>query len=133
LFGGRWNHAGIPVIYAGSSFAISALEILVHVNTGSIPQRFNDVCADIPDDIASYAIGTGDIPGWDGSKLTPARLHGSERPRGQRGLVVYVPSAVTNGLDRNVLINPARPDFARIRVSAETEVVWDPRLRMSGA
>jgi RES domain-containing protein len=132
IAGARWNPAGIPVIYTGTSFAISALEILVHANVGAIPRRFSYVHADVPDDAPIEEADMSLIPGWNSADMSSARAFGRDWLRERRSLVLLVPSVVTNGLDRNALVNPAHPDFVRITVSAESPVAWDPRLPMGG-
>jgi RES domain-containing protein len=39
-----------------------------------------------------------------------------------------VPGIVTGGRERNVLLNPEHPEFARITASAPESIVWDERL-----
>jgi RES domain-containing protein len=130
IAGARWNPAGFPVIYTGTSFSIAALEILVHANTGAIPRRFNYVHADVPDDASVEEADVTLIKGWNAADTSAARTFGRVWLQERRSLVLLVPSVVTNGLDCNALGNPAHPEFRRIAVSPESPVVWDPRVRM---
>jgi RES domain-containing protein len=132
IAGARWNPAGVSVIYTGTSFAISALEILVHANIGAIPRRFNYVFANVPDDASIEELDVARIAGWETADVSAARAVGRTWVEERRSLVLLVPSVVTNGLDRNALVNPAHPDFARVSVSSEFPVVWDQRLGMGG-
>ena len=50
--GGRWNSPGRAVIYAGSSYAICALEILVRSGRQAPPRGHSFVRIEIPDTIA---------------------------------------------------------------------------------
>ena len=45
-----------------------------------------------------------------------------------RSLALVVPSLVARPWGRNVVLNPAHPDFARVRVAEVVDVRWDPRL-----
>jgi RES domain-containing protein len=45
-----------------------------------------------------------------------------------RSAVLQVPSLVTQGIERNVLINPAHPDFQQVTASRPADVRWDRRL-----
>lgn len=45
-----------------------------------------------------------------------------------RTLALVVPSLVARPWGRNVVLNPAHPDFARVRVAEVVSVRWDPRL-----
>ncbi len=39
-----------------------------------------------------------------------------------------VPSVVTRGRERNVLLNPEHPDFAMIKSGKPQDIAWDERL-----
>ena len=130
IAGARWNPAGMQVIYAGTSYAISTLEILVHANVGTIPRRFNYVSADLPADASVEAADMADVPGWSSNDSSAAQAFGRRWLQERRSLILLVPSVVTNGLDQNALINPAHAEFARIVVGQERPVVWDSRLRV---
>jgi RES domain-containing protein len=116
------------VIYAGTSYSIAALEIMVHANSSRLPKRLKYVHADIPDDLETEDADTGSIPGWDGPDLSVAQSYGRAWLEQRRSLVLTVPSVVTRGLDQNALVNPLHPDFPKIVVSPEMPVSWDPRL-----
>ncbi|MBX4893189.1 hypothetical protein HJA79_26840 [Rhizobium bangladeshense] len=45
----------------------------------------------------------------------------------KRSAILLVPSVVAR-VDRNVLINPAHPEFASITASLHEPVFWDRRL-----
>jgi RES domain-containing protein len=128
LKGGRWNHPGTPAVYAATSYASAALEILVHANIGRMPNGFRYVAIDIPDDAPVDVLGLDAVPDWDAIPPHASRSAGDGWLRKRSGLVLLVPSVVTNGLDQNAVINPLHPDFARITVSDEAPVRWDPRL-----
>jgi RES domain-containing protein len=130
IAGARWNPAGMQVIYCGTSYAISALEILVHANIGTIPRRFNYVFAEVPEDTSVEETDVSAVPGWSNNDLSAARGFGRCWLQERRSLVLLVPSVVTNGLDWNALVNPAHGEFARVAVSEERPLVWDSRLRM---
>jgi RES domain-containing protein len=128
LKGGRWNPPGTPAIYAATSYASAALEILVHANIGRMPSGFRYVVIDIPDDAPVDTLGSDAVPNWDAIPPHASRIAGDAWLRQRGALVLLVPSVVTNGLDQNAVINPLHPDFARIVVSDQAPVRWDPRL-----
>lgn len=128
LKGGRWNRPGRPAIYAATSYAGAVLETLVHANIGRVPAGCRYVAIDIPDDAPVERLEPAAVPGWDKTPPFAARQAGETWLRAATGLVLLVPSAVTNGLDSNALINPLHGDFARIGVSEELPALWDPRL-----
>jgi RES domain-containing protein len=65
LFGQRWNPPGLPAIYAGTSFAICLVEVLVHANRKASPSGARYVEAVAPDDVSSEAFDPGSHPDWD--------------------------------------------------------------------
>jgi RES domain-containing protein len=46
----------------------------------------------------------------------------------RRTAVLVVPSVVANGLERNVMINPAHKDFAKIACTEPRSVEWHQRF-----
>jgi RES domain-containing protein len=128
LHGGRWTPPGRSVIYAGTSYAIAALEILVHANTGVFPRTLSYVEATLPEGTRIDRADVRQIPGWDSHDLSAAQAYGKSWLNACKTLVLLVPSVVTRGLDWNAVINPAHPDFSGIAITADTPVLWDPRL-----
>ncbi len=43
IYGGRWNHAGYPVVYVSGSRSLAALEFLVHVPMALAPEDLSIV------------------------------------------------------------------------------------------
>jgi RES domain-containing protein len=129
LFGGRWNPAGVAAIYAGTSYAISMLEILVHANMSVPPSRLRFVAADVPEGAKIERADFAVIAGWNSANFTATQAFGAAWLRSRRSLVLLVPSVVTAGQDWNVVINPLHPDFSSVVVGPEQDVAWDLRLR----
>jgi RES domain-containing protein len=125
-YGGRWNSPGRAAIYAGSSYAISMLERLVHINDLAPPPGDRWVRLRFPDGLAEVVEPEG-LPGWDAADMTASRRFGDAWLASGRSLVLIVPSAVTRE-DRNAVVNPLHPDFGVIEVTPERPVRWDYRL-----
>jgi RES domain-containing protein len=128
LTGGRWNSPGRPVIYAAASFAGALLETLVHSNLGRAPKTHAVIEIVVPDSLIVESIGENDLPGWDDENQTISRAFGDAWLMEQRSAVLLVPSVITQGRERNVLINPDHRDFSRITASTPEPVSWDRRL-----
>lgn len=129
LFGQRWNAPGLPAIYAGTSFAICLLEMLVHANRSRPPSAARHVEATVPDDVSRETFPAERHPGWnDPLDVAVAQAFGTSWLRRRRSALLLVPSVVTAGRDVNVVVNPDHPDAARIAVGPETPVGLDPRL-----
>ena len=129
LHGGRWNPPGLPAIYAGTSFAIAALEILVHANLGRVPRNARFVEAAVPDGVPVERPEPGALPpGWAEADPGAARGFGGAWLRERLSAVLLVPSAATGGLDLNAVVNPDHPEAGRIAVAEERPVAWGRRL-----
>jgi RES domain-containing protein len=128
LVGGRWNSPGGRVIYAAETFAGAVLEILVHANIGRLPSNHALIEIEIPDEIGIESIAAVDVPGWDHPGFRASRAYGDRWLAERRSSVLLVPSAVTCGRERNVLMNPDHAEFARITASPPQVLRWDERL-----
>ena len=129
LYGQRWNPPGLPAIYAGTSFAVCLIELLVHANRKSPPSGARFVEAEVPDDVSREQFNPGALPGWDDPHDTSiAQAFGRDWIQSRRSALLIVPSVVTAGRDANVVVNPEHADAAQISVGPETPVVLDPRF-----
>ena len=128
LTGGRWNSPGRPVIYAAQTFAGALLETLVHANLGRVPKTDAVIEITIPDSLIIESLSENDLPGWDDENQTVSRAFGDGWLIEKRSAVLLVPSVITQGHERNVLINPDHRDFSQITASAPEPVNWDRRL-----
>ena len=122
LYGGRWNSPGRPVIYASASHACAMLERLAQTGTGRLPRNQVVVVIDVPDEVAIEHAAMERPP-----RQPESRRFGDRWLAERRSAVLTVPSAVARH-DRNVLINPAHADFARIACGEPEPVQWDQRL-----
>jgi len=129
VFGQRWNPPGRPAIYAGTSFAVCLIEVLMHANRKTPPSAARCVEAVVPDDVSREVFDRASLPGWDDPRDTAvAQAFGRAWIEERRSALLFVPAVVTAGRDTNVVVNPAHPDAARILVGPETAVALDPRL-----
>jgi RES domain-containing protein len=126
LHGGRWNSPGRAVIYACETATGAMLEKLVHTN-GRMPKHQVCVTYEAPDTLATDELDPEKIPGWRDADMLASRKAGDAWLEAAKTSVLRVPSAVFD-VERNVLINPAHPDFRRIKVIDTTPVRWDDRL-----
>lgn len=127
LYGGRWNQKGTSVIYTAESRALCALEVLANVD--ELAGDYIATTIEIPDDIEATVISIADLPpGWDASVATDAtRGLGTDWAKGLATAVLSVPSAVIPR-ERNYIINPAHPDFKRIRFHNPEPFYFNDRL-----
>lgn len=128
LKGGRWNSPGRHILYAAETYAGAVLEILVHANLGSVPKTLASVTIHIPESLAIETLEPSSLPGWNAEDLLASRSFGDRWLDEQRSAILIVPSVVLQGRERNVLLNPAHPDFPQIQPDPPEPVLWDPRL-----
>lgn len=126
IYGARWNSPGREVIYASASYGCAILERLVHAGIGAVPRNQASVLIEIPK-IDIEEVGQDDVRGWDHADFVASRAYGDLWVAEKRSAVLLVPSIVARG-DLNVLINPAHPDFRKIRCGEPELVIWDVRL-----
>jgi membrane protein YdbS with pleckstrin-like domain/RES domain-containing protein len=127
---GRWNESGVRVVYASRSRSLALLEFLVHLE--GEPGPLAAAPADLDEGVAEESVDeTALPPGWQDRPQDPAvRSLGTGWLASARTVVLSVPSAVVPG-ERNVLLNPAHPDFARVHPAPPQPFELDPRLRGS--
>ena len=117
-YGGRWNPKGVPAVYCSVNASLAALEILANLAR--------------PSTFPSYRILDLEVP--DGSIAAVPDLVGDTRQAGaemlRTRLAIMAPSFV-NPLERNVVINPAHPDFDKVLPGMIRTFVFDRRLTHS--
>ncbi|WP_187360128.1 RES family NAD+ phosphorylase [Chitinolyticbacter meiyuanensis] len=128
LEGGRWNHRDVPAVYAATSRALCALEVLAHLpEPGLMPRDYQLVVIDLPDDAALYTTVTPP-PDWDAVPPSDAsREVGTRwlREAGQVGL--YVPSVIVP-LEANLMLNPTQLAAHGVNARIEAPFDFDARL-----
>ena len=127
--GGRWHARGAPVIYAGLSVEICAMEKLVHTGT-ILPADLQLVALTLPDEGALYeTVEAEALPGWEATPPGPVSIEfGTDFLRSRRALGLIVPSAIVPEA-RNLIVNPLHPRFAEVRLELERPFIFDRRLR----
>ena len=129
LFSGRWNFAGVPMVYTSTSRALAVLEIFVHMPKVVAPDDFVFVGATLRVDTSqAERIHPADLPpDWHRTNHPVLQGLGSEWAGSGRSLVLMVPSVIIEG-EWNALINPAHPDAASITLEEPTAFHFDHRL-----
>jgi RES domain-containing protein len=132
LFSGRWNSAGVPMVYTSESLSLAVVETFVHLDTAEAPDDLVSIAAELPVDGA----GTHDeellqslkLPDdWRRLGRLALQKMGDEWIRSQRSLTMRVPSAVIDG-EWNVLVNPEHRDAAKIREVEKKAFRFDARM-----
>ncbi len=131
--GGRWNSPGHPVIYASVHYSLTLLEVLANLSAKSVPRGFVRSSMRVVKGVSIERVNPMHVPGWRGPEHPEATRFGDRWLEEGRSLLLFVPSAVVEGLEENVLINPNHPEFANTQIAAPVPVDWDLRLFPSPA
>lgn len=127
LFDGRWNSAGTRLVYTSGTLSLAALENLVHLNPPvsfqlvSIPIEFDTA---LVEKITLAALP----PDWLEEPPPPSTAGIGDRwVKQARSAVLQLPSVIIPA-ESNYLLNPAHPDFKKIRIGKPAPFSFDPRL-----
>ena len=129
LYGGRWSSAGTRIVYTSEHLSLAMLEYLAHVDPASPPRGLVLARAEVPEDLSRTEVKEADLPGGWRNYPAPDVLcsFGDSFIRKGMAAVLIVPSAPVPG-ERNWLLNPADPEFRRIRLLDTEAFDYDPRL-----
>jgi RES domain-containing protein len=127
-YGGRWNSKGRAVVYTGSSIALCTLEMLVHIHDiGLLRLAYRVMELDVPDSWVK-TIDSSMLPkDWTMPEHPECKRVGDEWLGSGGSAALRVPSAVVP-MEHNVLLNPAHPDFEKIKSMGSRPIAFDPRL-----
>jgi RES domain-containing protein len=126
--GGRWNHKGAAMLYCAATASLCALEVLAH--SALLPADMIVVQARIPNSLTIQTVEESDLPSsWSSPKVSKKTQDlGTDWIRTGATAVLSVPSVIVPS-ERNYLLNPAHPDFARIRFFVPRPFAFDRRLK----
>ncbi|HEY2801701.1 MAG TPA: RES family NAD+ phosphorylase [Chthoniobacterales bacterium] len=127
-FGGRWNSSGVAVVYLSEHQSLAALEIFVHLRPLLPRDKFLAYRVEW-DDALMEKLPVKSLPAdWRASPPGPPTMSlGDEWVHAARSVVLSVPSAIIPA-ECNFLLNPAHPDFRRLRIAKPLDFVFDPRI-----
>lgn len=132
--GGRWNPAGIHVVYASEHLATAALERLVHLPKPvpaalrflQFPILFHGVRIERPPRSALPA-------NWRAEPVEgESQQFGEDWYRRGFTAVLAVPCAIIPE-EWNYVINPGHPDFRKLEIGPPEAFCLDPRLANSSS
>ena len=129
IYGGRWNHAGYPVVYTSGSRSLAALEFLVHVPMALAPENLSIVEINIQENIEWESINESQLPSNWRDYPAPEQLAniGTNWIKSKSSLLLDIPSAVVDK-EVNTLINPLHPDIKFVNLANIDKFSFDTRL-----
>ena len=128
LYGGRWNHKGVRVVYLGSSLAQAAMELIVHLGRPDILKTYHTLSVSFDEALMSH-IDILDLPdNWAEASMAPAvQAVGTQWVKNATSLMLQVPSGAVNGA-YNYLLNPLHEDRIQLNISEIGSFGFDQRL-----
>jgi RES domain-containing protein len=127
-FGGRWNNPGTAVVYTAQSQSLAALEMLVHLDSADLLEKYVLLAADFDHSLVKVVDASNLSRNWRADPPTAqVRSIGDEWVLGGSSAVLQVPSVLVPG-ENNFQLNPGHQDFARIRFGKPLAFQFDARL-----
>jgi RES domain-containing protein len=128
-YGGRCSRPGTRVVYTAEHLSLAIIEYLAHLDANRLPGDIVLAKADVPAGVSRIQINAKSLPaGWR-SYPPPKVLAtiGDAFALELRAAVLIVPSSLAI-TDNNWILNPAHPDFHKIRFHPAEPFDYDPRL-----
>jgi RES domain-containing protein len=128
LYGGRWNHPGVAMVYTAQSQSLAMLELLVQDEP--LRARYVMIPAGFPKGLKVEGLDAADLPKHWRAPEARAQLQalGDAWAKSKSSPVLAVPSAIIPE-ETNYLLNPLHPAFSRIEIGSPREFLTDLRLR----
>ena len=124
LIEGRWHFRGTPVVYCTDHPSTALLEILVHATRYTVPDYYQLLEIEAPDDIEASVPA---IPAdWE-QDIDQTRRIGARFIADGISALMNVPSVIMPKA-RNFLLNPSHADARRIRIVEIYRYPFDSRL-----
>lgn len=115
------------MVYASSSLALGAMETFVHLGEEGLHIRFAYFRIELPDTVTVRRC-LRPPRGWRAEPPGEESMrYGSRWLRSGKSAVLEVPSALIP-TDWNLLLNPAHPDFPKLRIGRPRPFSFDPRM-----
>lgn len=127
LYGGRWNPKDVAIVYTAASQSLAMLEMLAQDQP--LGAHYVFIEARIPGGLSIDRVRVDDLPPhWrEIGAREKLQAIGAEWARRRGTPVLAVPSVIVPA-ESNYLLNPAHPEFKRIKVGKPTTVETDLRL-----
>ena len=127
-YGGRWNHPGVPMVYAAQSRALAALEALAHFAGAERRIEFIVFAIEIPGALV-MRLDAARLPGDWRNEMAPASTQdiGTRWQREGASVALEVPSVLIPQ-ESCVLLNPQHPDTDKVMVLYPEAFHFDGRL-----
>ncbi len=129
LYAGRWNSAGVRLVYCSENLALAALEILVHLRGVALRDKLRAFSVTF-DSALMMAVDRRKLRKDSNAEppIAASKRTGDECVISGRSAILAVPSVLVP-LEHTYLLNPAHSDFAKIKIKSIGDFQLDPRLK----
>lgn len=127
LFGGRWNSKGVGMLYVSEFISLTLLEMLVHAQFRDFAVPLCLLSITIPDQAEIKELKLQKLKADWISDDSFTKFIGDEFIHAGKNLIMKVPSAIVTE-EHNFLINPAHPDFKKVKIASNRIFETDKRL-----
>jgi RES domain-containing protein len=128
LFGSaRWHCEGAKIIYTAVSAALAGLEYAVNASRRPLDTQLLEIDAADNDLLTVEDMIGGPLPGNWAATPEHTRPLGMAWISEKTSVMLSVPSIVVP-TERNVLLNPDHPGFARVTLVSAKPFFFDPRI-----
>ncbi len=128
IYGGRWSSVGVPMVYASEHQSLAALEVRVHIDKTRMRKLYRSFAFHFDEDLMEV-FRVGGLPeDWQQEPPPPSLQQlGDDWVTSNASVILAVPSVIIPQ-ERNYLINPKHPDFAKLKIEQPTDFLFDPRM-----
>jgi len=128
LYGGRWNSAGVPMVYASEHQSLAALEVRVHIDKTGMRKLYKCFAFQFDENLMEK-LRVASLPrDWQQEPPPPSLQQlGDNWVKTGRSVILAVPSVVIPK-ELNYLISPRHPVFAKLKFQPPTDFAFDQRL-----
>jgi RES domain-containing protein len=128
LYGGRWNSAGVAIVYTAASQSLAALEMVVHLESSELLDNYVLFEVEIDESLVAQ-VELSQLPRNWKADPPPVKVRevGDVWAGAGTSVVLQVPSAILPA-EHNFLLNPRHPDFRRLVIGKPAPFRFDPRL-----
>lgn len=126
LYGGRWNSAGVPLLYTATHRSLAVLETLVNLPKNLMPKDMLLITLEV--DVKGFEVMSNLPKNWreHPASRTTQKLGDAWAKSGQLG--IYVPSTVIPQ-EYNVILNPLEDNYSnKLKVVEKVPFGFDKRL-----
>ena len=126
LFGGRWNHKGIPLLYTSESLSLAALEVIANLSSSKLNRGLYCTEITFPNHLEISEVGK--LPkSWNIYPYSAETVAIGTNFVKEGGLCLKVPSAIIPS-EYNFLINPTHEKIDEVQITDTRPLMLDHRL-----